>query len=81
MKLKDADIKVLTDLFEEALNRAQRVDQQQKIKFRKKIVFECGCGLKEKDTFSNGMRTGGDRHRGPLRGRDPNVNHSRRNVL
>jgi hypothetical protein len=40
MKLKDADVKNLTDLFEEALNRAQRVDKQQKIKFRKKIRNE-----------------------------------------
>jgi hypothetical protein len=40
MKLKDADIKDLTDLFEEALNRAQRVDKQQKIHFRKKIRNE-----------------------------------------
>jgi hypothetical protein len=40
MKLKDADIKDLTDLFEEALNRAQRVDKQQKIQFRKKIRNE-----------------------------------------
>ena len=40
MKLKDADVKKLTDLFEEALNRAQRVDKQQKIKFRKKIRNE-----------------------------------------
>jgi len=36
MKLKDADVKDLTDLFEEALNRAQRIDKQQKIQFRKK---------------------------------------------
>jgi hypothetical protein len=40
MKLKDADVKDLTDIFEEALNRAQRVDRQQKIKFRKKIRNE-----------------------------------------
>jgi hypothetical protein len=40
MKLKDADVKDLTDLFEEALNRAQRVDKQQKIQFRKKIRNE-----------------------------------------
>jgi hypothetical protein len=40
MKLKDPDIKVLSDLFEEALNRAQRVDKQQKIQFRKKIRNE-----------------------------------------
>jgi len=40
MKLKDADIKDLTDIFEEALNRAQRVDKQQKIQFRKKIRNE-----------------------------------------
>jgi len=40
MKLKDADVKNLTDLFEEALNRAQRVDKQQKIQFRKKIRNE-----------------------------------------
>jgi hypothetical protein len=40
MKLKDADVKDLTDLFEEAMNRAQRVDKQQKIQFRKKIRNE-----------------------------------------
>ncbi len=40
MKLKDADVKDLTDLFEEALNRAQRIDKQQKIQFRKKIRNE-----------------------------------------
>jgi hypothetical protein len=40
MKLKDADVKNLTDLFEDALNRAQRVDKQQKIQFRKKIRNE-----------------------------------------
>jgi hypothetical protein len=40
MKLKDADVKDLTDIFEEALNRAQRIDRQQKIQFRKKIRNE-----------------------------------------
>jgi len=40
MKLKDIDVKNLTDLFEEALNRAQRIDKQQKIHFRKKIRNE-----------------------------------------
>ena len=40
MKLKDADVKNLSDLFEEALNRAQRVDKKQKIQFRKKIRNE-----------------------------------------
>jgi hypothetical protein len=40
MKLKDADVKDLTDLFEDALNRAQRLDKQQKIQFRKKIRNE-----------------------------------------
>jgi hypothetical protein len=40
MKLKDADVKDLSDLFEEALNRAQRVDKKQKIEFRKKIRNE-----------------------------------------
>jgi hypothetical protein len=40
MKLKDDDVKDLTDLFEEALNRAQRVDKKQKMHFRKKIRNE-----------------------------------------
>ncbi len=40
MKLKDSDIKALNDLFEEALNRSQRIDRQQKIQFRKKIRNE-----------------------------------------
>jgi hypothetical protein len=40
MKLKDADVKDLTDLFEEALSRAQRVNKQQRIQFRKKIRNE-----------------------------------------
>ena len=40
MKLKDADINDLHDLFEEALNRAQRLDKQQRIHFRKKIRNE-----------------------------------------
>jgi hypothetical protein len=40
MKLKDIDVKDLADLFEEALNRAQRIDKQQKIQFRKKIRNE-----------------------------------------
>ena len=40
MKLKDIDVKDLADLFEEALNRAQRIDKQQKIHFRKKIRNE-----------------------------------------
>jgi hypothetical protein len=40
MKLKDDDVKDLTDLFEEALNRAQRLDKKQKIHLRKKIRNE-----------------------------------------
>jgi hypothetical protein len=40
MKLKDADVKDITDLFEEALSRAQRVNKQQRIQFRKKIRNE-----------------------------------------
>ena len=40
MRLKDPDIKELSDLFEEALNRAQRIDRQQKIQLRKKIRNE-----------------------------------------
>ena len=40
MKLKDADIKDLHDMFEEALNRAQRLDKQQRIHLRKKIRNE-----------------------------------------
>jgi len=40
MKLKDADIKDLNDMFEEALNRAQRLDKQQRIHLRKKIRNE-----------------------------------------
>jgi len=40
MKLKDADIKDLHDKFEEALNRAQRLDKQQRIHLRKKIRNE-----------------------------------------
>jgi hypothetical protein len=40
MKLKDADIQDLNDFFEESLNRAQKVDKQQKIHFRKKIRNE-----------------------------------------
>jgi hypothetical protein len=47
---------------------------------QKKIVFGYGCGLKGRAN-SNGLRTQGDRHRGPFRGSDPNVNNSRRNVL
>jgi hypothetical protein len=40
MKLKDIDIKELYDMFEEALNRAQRLDKQQRIHLRKKIRNE-----------------------------------------
>ncbi len=40
MKLKDSDIKEFNDLFEEALNRAQRIDRHQKIQIRKKIRNE-----------------------------------------
>jgi hypothetical protein len=40
MKLKDADINDLHDMFEEALNRAQRLDKQRRIHFRKKIRNE-----------------------------------------
>jgi hypothetical protein len=40
MRLKDIDIKELYDMFEEALNRAQRLDKQQKIHLRKKIRNE-----------------------------------------
>jgi hypothetical protein len=40
MKLKDSDIQDLNDFFEESLNRAQKVDKQQKIHFRKKILNE-----------------------------------------
>ena len=40
MKLKDLDIKDLYEKFEEALNRAQRLDKQQRIHFRKKIRNE-----------------------------------------
>jgi hypothetical protein len=40
MKLKDADIQELNDFFEESLNRAQKIDKQQKIRFRKKIRNE-----------------------------------------
>ena len=40
MKLKDADVKELNDMFEEALNRAQRLDRQQRIHLRKKIRNE-----------------------------------------
>jgi hypothetical protein len=40
MKLKDIDIKELNDLFEEALNRSQRLDKQQRIHLRKKIRSE-----------------------------------------
>lgn len=36
MKLKDADIQDLNDFFEESLNRAQKIDKQQKIHLRKK---------------------------------------------
>ena len=44
------------------------------------IVFVYGSGLKG-SAHSNGMRTQGERHRGPFRGSDLNVNNSRRNVL
>lgn len=40
MKLKDIDVKDLYDMFEEALNRAQRLDKQQRIHLRKKIRNE-----------------------------------------
>jgi hypothetical protein len=40
MRLKDADVKELGELFEEALNRAQRLDRQQRIRLRKKIRNE-----------------------------------------
>jgi len=40
MKLKDADVKDLHDMFEEALNRAQRLDRQQRIHLRRKIRNE-----------------------------------------
>ena len=40
MRLKDADVKELGELFEEALNRAQRLDKQQRIKLRRKIRNE-----------------------------------------
>jgi hypothetical protein len=40
MKLKDIDVKDLSDMFEEALNRAQRLDKQQRIHYRKKIRNE-----------------------------------------
>jgi hypothetical protein len=40
MKLKDADIKDLHEMFEEALNRAQRLDKQHRIHLRKKIRNE-----------------------------------------
>lgn len=40
MKLKDADIQDLNDFFEESLNRAQKIDRQQKIHLRKKIRNE-----------------------------------------
>jgi hypothetical protein len=40
MKLKDAHVKELFDMFEEALNRSQRLDKQQRIHLRKKIRNE-----------------------------------------
>lgn len=40
MRLKEADIQELNDFFEEALNRTQKIDKQQKIHFRKKIRNE-----------------------------------------
>ena len=40
MKLKDADIQELNDVFEEGLSRAQKLEKQQKIHFRKKIRNE-----------------------------------------
>ena len=40
MKLKDVDVKDLYEMFEEALNRAQRLDKPQRIHFRKKIRNE-----------------------------------------
>jgi hypothetical protein len=40
MRLKDLDVKELGERFEEALNRAQRLDKQQRIRLRKKIRNE-----------------------------------------
>lgn len=40
MKLKDSDISDLFEMFEEALNRAQRLDKPQRIQLRKKIRNE-----------------------------------------
>ena len=40
MKLKDSDISNLFEMFEEALNRAQRLDKPQRIQLRKKIRNE-----------------------------------------
>ncbi|MFO7706788.1 MAG: hypothetical protein R6V84_01355 [Desulfobacterales bacterium] len=40
MKLKDADIQDLNEFFEESLNRAQKIDKQQKIHLRKRIRNE-----------------------------------------
>ncbi len=40
MKLKDAHVKELFEMFEEALNRSQRLDKQQRIHLRKKIRNE-----------------------------------------
>jgi hypothetical protein len=40
MKLKESDISDLFEMFEEALNRAQRLDKPQRIQFRKKIRNE-----------------------------------------
>jgi hypothetical protein len=40
MKLKDSDIRAFNEFFEEALNRAQRVDRHQKIQIRRKLRNE-----------------------------------------
>ncbi|MCU0558771.1 MAG: hypothetical protein MUD16_01070 [Desulfobacterales bacterium] len=40
MRLKETDIQDLNDFFEEILNRAQKIEKQQKIQFRKKIRNE-----------------------------------------
>lgn len=40
MRLKDIDIKELSERFEDGLNRAQRIDRQERIRLRKKIRNE-----------------------------------------
>ncbi len=40
MRLKDIDVKELSERFEDALNRAQRIDRQERIRIRKKIRNE-----------------------------------------